>query len=275
MNEFLASLNLDQVDWVKILFPLVYIIVGFLLYKMLTALLKLFLRLDPSKVGEENFQRLNTFRTLGSNILKYIISFIVILLMLASYGVDVGSIFAGLGIATAIIGLAFQDFAKDIIAGLSILSENQFHVGDLIEIGDFRGRVIFMGLKTTKIRNYRGKVKIIANRELSTVVNYTQENTLAQVDVQAAYKHDPADVEKALINVKKKLDGTMEQMAGEIKVLGITNLGQNGVTWRVNCPCLPYKHFAVQRAIRREILNEFKRNKIDIPFNQVTIHQED
>ena len=272
MTEFLKSIGLAGVDWWQVLFPLVYVIVGIFLYKLLSGLLKLFIRLDPSKVGEENYQRLNTVRTIGSNALKYVIVFIVILLMLASYGVDVGSIFAGLGIFAAALGLALQDFAKDIAAGISILSENQFHVGDLIEIDGFRGRVIFLGLKTTKIRNYRGKVKIIANRKLDTVINYTQENTLAQIDIQVAYKHNVKDVEEALNSVKKRLDGTMEQMEGEIKILGITDMDNNGVTWRVNCPCKPYKHFAVQRALRREILEEFAARKIEIPYSQVTVH---
>lgn len=274
MDQLLQDLNLTDFNWWKLLLPVIYAALGFLVYRLLATLFKLFLRADPARVGEANYQRLKTAHTLGTNILKYLITFIVILLILASFGVDVGSIFAGLGIATVITGLALQDFAKDIVAGLSILSENQYQVGDLIEVDGFKGRVIFLGLKTTKIRNYRGKVKIIANRKLDTVINHTLENTLAQVDIQAAYKHNPKEVETALLAVKKRLDGTMEQMEGEIKVLGITGMDANGVTWRVNCPCKPYKHFAVQRAIRREILNEFAKSKIEIPYNQVTIHKD-
>lgn len=273
MDVFIDSLGLDAVNWKQVFFPFIYIIIGVLAYKLLSALFKLFLRFDPKRVGEENYQKLSTAHTLGTNILKYLITFVVILLMLASYGVDVGSIFAGLGVFTVVAGLALQDFAKDIVAGLSILSEGQYKVGDLIEVDGFKGRVIFLGLKTTKIRNYRGKVKIIANRKLDTVINHTQENTLAQVEIQSAYKHNPEEVEAALNAVKKRLDGTMEQMEGEINVLGITDMDTNGITWRVNCLCKPYKHFAVQRAIRREILNEFKRSRIEIPYSQVTIHK--
>ena len=273
MDTFLNSLGIEYFDWNLVLKPIIYIILGFFGYKLLSGGLRLFLRLSPDKVGEANYQRLQTINTLGSNILKYVISLIVILVILAVYGVDVSSIFAGLGIATAILGLALQDFAKDIIAGLSILSENQFQVGDLIEVGDFRGRVIFLGLKTTKIRNYRGKIKIIANRNLSTVVNYSQDNTLAQVDVEVAYKHNSKDVERALEAVKQKLDGTIEDAKDEIKVLGIIGMTENGVKWRIQCRCAPYKHFKMQRMLRRTILDEFASRKIEIPFNQVTIHK--
>ena len=274
MQNFFESLGGGDFNWGLILRPLIYIALGFFIYKLLTGIMRLLLRADPAKVGEANYQRLNTFATLGSNILKYLISLVVILIILTLYGVDVSSIFAGLGIATAIVGLAFQDFAKDIIAGLSILSESQFQVGDLVEVDGFKGRVIFLGLKTTKIRNYRGKVKIVANRELSKIINHTQEDTLAQVEIQAAYKHDPAEVEKALNNVKRRLDGTIEDMTGEIKVVGIMGMDANGVTWRVTCKCKPYKHFATQRALRRAILEEFAKSKIEIPYNQVQVHKD-
>jgi len=274
MDSFLKSLGIEYFDWNLILKPIIYIILGFFVYKLLSNGLRLFLRLSPDKVGQTNYQRLQTVNTLGSNILKYVISLIVILIILAVYGVDVSSIFAGLGIATAILGLALQDLAKDIIAGISILSENQFQVGDLIEVDGFRGRVIFLGLKTTKIRNFRGKIKVIANHNLSTLVNYSQDNTLAIVDVEVAYKHDSKDIEKALDVVKKKLDGTIEDARGEIKVLGITGLTENGVKWRIQCPCAPYKHFKMQRMLRRTILDEFATRKIEIPFKQVKIHNE-
>lgn len=272
MSDYLKDLGIDNFDWSLLIHPAIYILLGFFIYFLLSGALKIFLRADPSRIGEANYQRLRTIDTFGSNVLKYIISLVVGLVILTTYGVDVSSIFAGLGIATAILGLAFQDFAKDIIAGLSILTEQQFKVGDLIEVDGFAGRVIFLGLKTTKIRNYRGQIKIIANRNLSTVINYTQDNSLAQVDLQVAYRHKSEEVEKALEAVKKRLDGTMEQMLDEINIVGIAEMNENGVTWRVNCLCRPYEHFAVQRAIRRAAKAEFDQRGIEIPFAQVTIH---
>ncbi len=275
MEDFIKSLNLDLIDWRYILWPLVYILVGIFAYRIFGMAFKVFLHIHPERLSEEQFNRLETFRSLGMNLSKYVIALVVILATMAIYGVDVGSIFAGLGIATAVFGLALQDFAKDIISGLSILSELQYKVGDVIEVDGFRGRVIFLGLKTTKIRNYRGKVKIVANRNMSTVINYSNEDSLAQVNLQVGYRSKTEQVEKALEAVKRRLDGTMEQMTGEITISGIIDMDNNGVTWRLVCPCQPYKHFAVQRAIRREAKAEFERAGIEMPYNQVTIHKAD
>ena len=76
------------------------------------------------------------------------------------------------GITAAIIGLAFQDIAKDFLAGISIVLEDQFEIGDTIEINDFRGEVVAFGLRTTRVKNYKGATKIIANHMINEVTNY-------------------------------------------------------------------------------------------------------
>ena len=84
------------------------------------------------KMKKQHQQRANTIRIVILNVIKYVIVFVVLLAILANFGINVKSIVAGLGITTAIIGLAFQDLAKDFIAGVSIITENQFEVGDTI-----------------------------------------------------------------------------------------------------------------------------------------------
>ena len=149
----------------QIIFPIVYIAIGFVVYKLLKRLVNKVLLRTP-KMKKQHQQRANTIRIIILNIIKYSVVVVVLLAILANFGVNVKSIVAGLGITTAIIGLAFQDLAKDLIAGISIITENQFEVGDTIEYDGFMGEVIFLGLKTTRIKDYRGAVKIIANHKL-------------------------------------------------------------------------------------------------------------
>ncbi|MBR3180766.1 mechanosensitive ion channel [Candidatus Saccharibacteria bacterium] len=103
--------------------------------------------------------------------LKYVMMILVLLVILADFGVNVSSLVAGFGIITAIFGLAFQDLIKDFIAGVAIIVEDQFSVGDVVEIDDFKGTVIDIGLKTTEIRDKTGKVKIIANHNIDGLIN--------------------------------------------------------------------------------------------------------
>ena len=154
--------NKITIDIEQIIFPIIYIIIGFIIYKLLKKLVNNILLKAP-KMKKQHQQRANTIRIVILNIIKYSIMVIVLLAILANFGINVRSIVAGLGITTAILGLAFQDLAKDLIAGITIITENQFEVGDTIEYDGFMGEVIFLGLKTTRIKDYRGAVKIIAN----------------------------------------------------------------------------------------------------------------
>lgn len=257
----------------QLILPFVYIAIAVVFYFVINKVVKITFTHSKDKLTQKQQQRVRTLKAMVMSIVKYIAVVAVALAILANFGVDISSLLAGLGIVTAIVGLAFQDLGKDIIAGISIITEGQYEVGDLIEVGDFRGRVTSVGLKTTRIKNYRGKVKIISNRNMSEVVNYSKFDTLAEVRFQAPYEVDPDKVMGILEGVKKNLDGKMEQMTGEIKLFTVSAFEDNGMTYRITCPCQPYKHFAVQRAIRREIVHEFRKNKIEIPYTQIEIHE--
>ena len=271
LPAFFNSLNIDE-NFVRFVNPFVYVLFAVLFYVLLSKIAGFFFDRHKDELIEKQMNRIVTLKAMFMSIVKYILFFAVIIAIMANFGIDVSSLLAGLGIAGAILGLAFQDFVKDIIAGFSIITENQYEVGDLIEVGGFKGRVTSVGLKTTRIRDYRGKVKIIANRNITEIINWSRHDTLAEVKVNVGYENDPDKVLDVLEKVKKELDGSMEQMTGEIKVFPVTELGENGITYTIQCKCKSYKHFAVQRAIRLEIYKAFKANRIKIPYKQVEIH---
>ena len=264
-----------EIDLTKLVNPLIYIAIAIVLYFLFGKILKLFLgRRNRRKIlSEQQANRMETVYVMLMSIMKYIAILGVLLAVLANFGVNVTSILAGIGVITVILGLAFQDMMKDIIAGISIITEDQFGVGDLLEVDGFKGTVISVGLKTTQIKNYRGKVKIISNRNLNNLVNYSKFDTLAEVVVNASYENDPDKVMEALNKMKKKLDGTIGEMTGEIEIYPVTDLAESGVSYRINCPCKPYQHFGVQRAIRKEILREFKESKLTIPYPHIVVKE--
>ena len=195
-----------------------------------------------------------------------------ILAILSVFGVNVKSILAGLGIGTAIIGLAFQDLAKDIIAGIFIITEEQYELGDTIEIDGFMGEVIFIGLKTTRIRDYKGAVKIISNRNMDKIINYSQNNSTAIVDVDVSYDHSPQEVEAVLNSMFQKLDGQIESAVGPLKIVGINELSSSSVVYRISVEVEPMKHFEVERFLKRELKIAFDEANIKIPYPQVEVH---
>ena len=103
--------------------------------------------------------------------------------ILKLYGVDTTSIIASIGVFAAVIGLAFQDILKDLLAGISIIFDNKFAVGDTVEINGFSGTVIQLGLRTTKIKSFTGEIKSIGNSSFNEVINYSLSDAILYINI--------------------------------------------------------------------------------------------
>lgn len=161
-----------EVSVKKLIYSAVYLLFVFAIYLLLRRIIKLtFKHAVSKKASPAQKQRVKTVSQMLSSLLKYLMLILTILVVLADLGVNVSSLIAGLGILTAVLGLAFQDLIKDFIAGVAILVEGQFSVGDTVKIDDFKGVVVNVGLKTTEIRNKEGQVKIIANHNIDGLIN--------------------------------------------------------------------------------------------------------
>ncbi len=254
-----------------IILPIIYIILGFIAYYTIKKIIDKTIKIDIIK-EKTHKQRASTIKVLIENIIKYIIMILVLLTIISIYGVNVKSIIAGLGITTAIIGLAFQDFAKDIIAGISIITEGQYDIGDTIEVENFMGEVIAIGLKTTRIKNYKGAIKIISNRYMDKIINYSLDDSLAVVEVGASYNHSSEEVEAVLNKLAKELNGKIPDATGDIEVIGINNLADSSVIYRVTVKVKPMQHIVAERILKKEIKKAFDEANISIPFPQLEVH---
>jgi len=249
----------------KIIISLVYILIGIVVFQVIKKIVN-----RKGKLPEN--QKLKTIKILILNIVKYIDCFLVVLAIASVFGVNVKSILAGLGIGTVIIGLAFQDFAKDIIAGISIIVENKYSVGDTIEVEGFMGEVIFLGLKSTKIKDFKGAIKIMPNRNMESLINYSLNNSLAVVDIGVSYDNKPEEVEKVLNNLFPRLKELIPSAKGDFQILGINELEESSVVYRIAIEVESMQQYIVQRTIRREIKNEFDKHNIKIPYKQIEVH---
>ena len=264
-------IEISNFDFKYIILPIVYIVCGTIVYKLIKTIINKSLKIDKM-ITENHKQRIKTIKLLLLNIIKYIIVIIVVLAILSVFGVNIKSILAGLGITTAIIGLAFQDLAKDIIAGFSIITENQYEVGDTIEVDGFMGKVVGLGLKTTRIRDYKGATKIISNHNMDKIINYSIHDSLAVVDVGVDYSHSAKEVEKAIEELADELEGKIPAALGKLENLGIVALDDSSVIYRITMNVKPMEHIATERLLRKEIKKKFDEKKIKIPFPQVEVH---
>lgn len=254
-----------------IIYPFIYIFLGIIVYLLINKIIDKSFKEENIKLINHK-QRIKTIKSLIKNIIKYLIVIVVITAILSTYKIDVKSIIAGLGVTTAIIGLAFQDMAKDIIAGISIITEGQYDVGDTIEVDSFTGEVIALGLKTTKIRNFKGATKIISNRYMDNIVNYSLDDSLAIVDIGVAYEHSSEEVINILNKLFDKINDKVPNTRGKIEIVGITELGDSAVNYRITVKVKSMQQYEAERYLRKEIKEAFDKANIKIPYPQVEVH---
>ncbi|MEG1494807.1 MAG: mechanosensitive ion channel [Bacilli bacterium] len=248
----------------KFYLPILYVAIGIIVNGAFSRILKkvFAVKQDKLDVTSFNYKKAETFRVMIQNIGKYAIGLVVVLMCLTVYKVNVASIIAGLGVVGVVTGLALQDVLKDFFAGISIIMENQYAIGDNIEINGFRGEVIFLGLKSTKIRDYTGATKIIANRNISEIVNYSMENSLAIIDIYTSYEENPLKIEKALNQVIDELGDSYPKTTGSASLVGIVSFTELSVVYRITIPTKALENFQVEREVRKLIRKKFVKEKI-------------
>lgn len=259
---------LDKILIKEVIAPIIIILSSLLIYFIIKRILKRVFKIRKSATKKEK-----TIYSLINNIIKWFIIVIAFLMILDVFGVDTKTLVASLGVLGLVVGLALQDILKDFISGLFIIFENQYCIGDVIEVKGFKGEVINLDLKTTRVRSYTGEVKIIPNRNVEDVINYSQMPSLAVVDVSVAYEENYDRIEKTVNNLLEKLNRKkIPNVKGDIKLLGITKLGDSSIEIRIVVETASYEHFEVERILRKEIKSMFDKENIKIPYPQIEVH---
>lgn len=215
--------------------------------------------------------RAETLGHLFASVLRYGSALFGLFYSLYLFGLDTGSLLASAGILSLVIGLGAQSMIQDILAGVFIVFEGEFRVGDIVTVGDFRGNVLDIGLRTTKIQDASMNIKVFNNSNLSGIINMTKEASYAGIDVGIEYGESIERVEKILQKelpkVKRRLPSIMEGPYYK----GISALADSSVTIKIIALCKEQDRIQLTRDLNREILLIFNRNDINIPFPQVTL----
>ena len=186
-------------------------------------------------------------------------------------GMDPGNLLASAGVLSLIIGLGAQSLIKDILAGIFIVFEGEFRVGDIVTINDYRGTVMDIGLRTTKIMNNVGNIKIYNNSEISGVLNMTKEASFAVCIPSIEYGQDINYVEEVL---RRELPKTREKnplVLSDPIFLGVLGLGESGVQLLIICKCNEKDIESVKRYLNRCVLEIFYKYDINVPFPNLTV----
>ena len=238
----------------------------------IAVLLSLLLRFIMRK-GCARSNRAKTIVNLLESFVKWVIAIVAIMMVLHAWGVDTATLIASAGILTLIVGLGAESLVADIVAGIFMVFEGEFQVGDIVIINDWRGTVQEIGIRTTKIVDAGGNINIVNNSQITTVVNQTQEISQASVTVGVEYGESLPRVE---IVIRDNLETIKEHIPAIIEgpyYKGVSALGASSVDLLFIAKCREEDIFQVQRDMNRELKLLFDANNIGIPFPQVVVNQ--
>ena len=189
--------------------------------------------------------------------------------------IDIGPILAGAGILGLAVSFGAQSLVKDVLSGFFILSENQFAIGDVIEVAGKSGVVEKMTLRVVRLRDVEGIMHVVPNSEIKVVSNKTRGWSRAVVDVGVPYDEN---VDRALEILRDEAaqfstdKAWGSQLDGPVEVLGVESLSDSAVVLRTMIRTQPGSQWSVAREFRRRIKNRFDRESLDIPFPQRRVH---
>jgi len=255
---------LEKMYQTKIIGSIVIILISFLIYKLVT----LFLTTGENKIKLFTSGKGRTYVKLLRNAIRFGFLIITVLLVLQFNGFNVKSILAGVGIFGVVFGLAIQDWLKDIIRGGTIISDSYFEVGDIVKYGDMEGKVLVIGLQTTKIQDLKnGNVVAIANRKIEEI---EVVSNLLYLNVPVPYEVSLEDAEKAMKDIVELVKKNKDTKNCEY--IGVTELDSSSVQYYLRLEINQAHKPQVRRDALRSIMVGLAKHNIEIPYTQIDIH---
>lgn len=213
-------------------------------------------------------------QTLLRSAVNYVGVIITVFWCLSALGVNVSTLVAGAGILALAISFGAQSLIEDVVTGIFLVFEDQFNVGDYIEVDGFRGTVENIGIRVTTVKGPGSNVKIINNSNIRNILNRSQQTSIATTLVSVAYKEDIEKVEKVFDDLFPKMVEKYPDVFLEApQNFGVDELGDNGVTFKIGASINEKDLFKAPRIMNREIKIAFDKAGVEIPFPQVVVHQ--
>jgi small conductance mechanosensitive channel len=242
---------------------------------LLTTILRRAVRRLEAKVGEDTtplraLQRTQTLAKVASSAGIVAIWSVAGIYVIDALGFNLAPLLAGVGIIGLAVGFGAQNLVRDVVTGFFILFEDQYGVGDIIEINQVAsGKVEDLTLRVTGMRDLDGTMHYISNGTITHVANRSKDWARAIVDVGVAYKEDSERVRTALEVVAReaKEDEVLgRKLYAEPEILGVEMLGEYEVVWRIIADTKPARQYEVARRLRERIKVAFDDEGIEIPF---------
>lgn len=266
------------------LLPVIFIVAGSLLLwqfslNIISSVIKRTIRSGSAKNSKEEKQREDTLIGVFNAMLKISILVIGFMLLLAELGVEIAPLLAGAGIAGVALGFGAQFMVRDFLAGMFIIAENQYRVGDVVRFNNednVSGTVEQLSLRQTTLRNMDGMLHHIANGEIKIATNMTMEFAKVNLDIGVSYDTDLDKLEELINQVGLKLmndENWQEKIIEPPTFMRVNEFAESAMIIKIVGETKPMEQWAVTGELRKRLKIAFDKNQINIPFPQRVIHE--
>ena len=219
--------------------------------------------------------RVTSIARAAASTVTVIVWVIAFVLVLAIVDIKIGPLVAGAGIVGVALGFGAQSLVKDCIAGIFMLIEDQYGIGDIVDVGEATGTIESIALRTTVLRSADGTVWHVPNGVIQRVGNMSQQWSVAVLDVDVAYDTDIEQASSCLLRAATAIcesDEYQDQVLEAPTLLGVEAVGATAVTLRLTTKVKPGAQFRLQRALREHIKVAFDASGIKTPAPQFTVN---
>ena len=222
---------------------------------------------------EPESHRAKSVLSIVSSMLKYITAIVILCWGLSILGCNVSTIVASVGILALVIGFSAESLIADVVTGTFMLFENQYNVGDIVEVGGFRGTVTNIGIRTTCITDPGGNVKIVNNSAMQNILNRSDKLSRAVSDIGIPY---PTDLEKLESEIPKLMDEILaahpDVMKEAPRYLGVQELADSAVVLRFVVNVDEKDIYSGARLLNHDLLLGFRKLGVECPYPQMDVH---
>ena len=261
LGGFGKAMKLSGPTFLNVLIAVSFLVAVNCLIQLLLGLLK------------KGSNRSKTMSTVISSLVKYAVVIVGFCWVLRIMGVNISTIVASLGIAALVLGFGAESLIADVVTGFFFLFENQFNVGDIIEVDGFRGTVESIEIRTVSIKDAGGNVKIINNSQLKNVINRSKQGSVAVSTIGVSYSVDLDELEKKLPAMLEAIKGAHPGVfIGAVSYMGVDELASSSVVLKFKAEVSESNIFTGRRLLNKELKCAFDRAGIEIPFPQLDVH---
>lgn len=268
-NSIFYAFESSNLIWQEIVRKIPALIESIVIIVFAIDIFKLY-RLITKRIFKNNNRALTVISLLTS-LIKWAIIIIIFFIVLSAFGANTGALLASAGILTLVIGLGAQSLISDIIAGFFLVFEGEYQVGDIITVDGWRGTVIDIGIRVTRLIDAGGNIKTINNSDVKNVINQTNELSVAKVymsiDLDESLERAELVFKNNLEEIRKKIPSIVEGPFYK----GVAELKDSSIEMMFIAKCLEKDIFQVQRDMTREFYLVLAKNNIRYPFKQVTV----